>query len=80
MGGRSAAALIVTSIEKYRLFFGAYPPDHVVSSSPLVVNPVNNQLLYELFGTVYDATNETFTPPHFPPIHACSARTRFVTT
>jgi hypothetical protein len=42
-----------------------------------VVDPVNNQLLYELFGTVYDATNETFTPPHFPPIHRSMIRRCF---
>src|SRR5262249_36797036 len=35
---------------------------------PLTVDPVTNQLMYELFGNVYDSTNGDFLPTQFPAI------------
>jgi hypothetical protein len=51
---------LVSAIEAYKKHFGVYPPDHVLSRQPLVVDPVTNQLLYELVGATYNPTNKTF--------------------
>lgn len=55
---RQQRATIGSAIEVYKASFGVYPPDHVVSRQPLVVDPVTNTLLYELVGAVYNSTNK----------------------
>jgi hypothetical protein len=71
--------LLVSGIEAYRKALGTYPPDHIICQNPLRVDAVTNQLLYELLGTVHDATNEIFTPPHFPGIQSPLIRRFFGT-
>ncbi len=51
---------IVKAIEVYKAHFGSYPPDHVLSRQPLVVDPVTNTLFYELVGTIYNPTDKLF--------------------
>lgn len=51
---------LLKAIGAYKAQFGVYPPDHVLSRQPLVVDPVTNTLLYELVGTVYNPTNKMF--------------------
>jgi prepilin-type N-terminal cleavage/methylation domain-containing protein len=51
---------LVTAIESYHARFGHYPPDHVVSRNPVVVDPVLNPLFYELGGTLVDNTTKEF--------------------
>jgi hypothetical protein len=51
---------LVKAIEAYREHFGAYPPDHQLSATPLRVDPITNQLFYELAGTIHDPANETY--------------------
>ena len=51
---------VVSAIEAYKAHFGVYPPDHVLSRQPLVVDAVKNALLYELIGVVYNPTNKMF--------------------
>jgi len=46
---------LLSAIEAYKTHFGVYPPDHVVSRQPLVVDAVNNPLLYELVGVIYNS-------------------------
>jgi hypothetical protein len=53
---------LVAAITSYKESFGCYPSDHLISKEPVVVDPVTNQLYYELLGTVYDLTNHSFTP------------------
>jgi hypothetical protein len=48
---------IVNAIEGYKAQFGVYPPDHVVSRDPLLVDPVTNTLVYELSGVIIDPRN-----------------------
>ena len=48
---------LVKAIEAYKVKFGDYPPDHVLSRQPLVVDPVTNTLIYELAGVIHDSTN-----------------------
>lgn len=57
---REQRQVLTSAIEAYKAQFGGYPPDHVVSRQPLVVDPVNNPLLYELVGVLYNPTNKTF--------------------
>lgn len=57
-GIRQQRAAIASAIEAYKASFGVYPPDHVVSRQPLVVDPVTNTLLYELVGATYNSTNK----------------------
>jgi|SRR5205823_6949073 len=59
---------LVAAIEDYKSKLGFYPPDHVLSRNPFVIDAATNQLLYELAGTVYDPTNETFTAKDFEKI------------
>ena len=56
----------IQGIEEYKRKLGTYPPDHVISREPLVVDAITNQLLYELLGTVHDPDADTFAPPRFP--------------
>jgi hypothetical protein len=51
---------LLSAIEAYKAHFGVYPPDHVVSRQPLVVDAVKNPLLYELAGVIYNPTNQVF--------------------
>jgi hypothetical protein len=51
---------LLSAIEAYKAHFGVYPPDHVVSRQPLVVDAVKNPLLYELAGVIYNPTNKMF--------------------
>lgn len=63
--------VLAQAIDEYKTKLGCYPPDHLLSVNPPVVDSVTNQLLYELLGTVYDRTNELFAPKgHFPSIRA----------
>jgi hypothetical protein len=57
---REERGKLVAAIEAYKARFGVYPPDHVLSRQPLVVDPVTNTLLYELVGTIYNPTNKMF--------------------
>jgi prepilin-type N-terminal cleavage/methylation domain-containing protein len=43
---------VITAIEAYKAHFGHYPPDNVLPSK--IVNPVTNQLFYELTGVILD--------------------------
>src|SRR5436189_3480995 len=60
--------LLTKAIEAYKGKPGSYPPDHVVSLQPLVVDAVTNQLLYELLGTRHDPAGDAFAPARFPSI------------
>ncbi len=51
---------LVRAIEAYKAHFGVYPPDHVLSRDPLVVDPATNTLFYELVGVICDRTNRVF--------------------
>jgi hypothetical protein len=57
---REQRAKLVSAIEAYKAHFGVYPPDHLLSRKPLVVDPVTNTLFYELVGTIYNPTNKMF--------------------
>ena len=57
---RNQRAKLIAAIEAYKAHFGVYPPDHVLSRQPLVVDPVTNTLLYELVGVIYNPTNKMF--------------------
>src|SRR5258708_4807440 len=57
---REQRQMLADAIEAYKTHFGFYPPDHVVSRQPLVVDVVRNPLLYELAGVVYNPTNRVF--------------------
>jgi len=53
--------LLATAIENYQADFGHYPPDHQVPQpSPVLVDPVTNQLFYELSGVIVDNANQRF--------------------
>ena len=62
--------LLISAIGLYKHELGFYPPDHVITESPLVVDSTTNALLYELAGTVYDGTDDTFASPHMCPVHS----------
>jgi hypothetical protein len=68
--------IIESAIERYKTDLGFYPPDRIVSNDPLIIDPVTNQLMYELYGTIYDPTNGTSDPCQFPFIK-CSVAKRF---
>jgi hypothetical protein len=57
---REQRQVLISAVEAYKAHFGEYPPDHVVSRQPLIVDPVKNPLLYELAGVLYNPTNKTF--------------------
>jgi prepilin-type N-terminal cleavage/methylation domain-containing protein len=50
---------VITAIEAYKAHFGYYPPDNVAPSSK-IVNPVTNQLFYELTGVIVDESKGMF--------------------
>src|SRR5215475_3753283 len=53
---------LVAAISGYQKAYGFYPPDHVLSTSPLTVETVTNQLYYELLGCVFDQTQQVWHP------------------
>jgi hypothetical protein len=59
-GIRDQRRAVVSAIEAYKAHFGSYPADNVISRQPLVVDPVNNPLLYELAGVVSNSVKATF--------------------
>jgi len=56
---RAELEQIVTAIEAYKAQFGEYPPDNVMLSTK-TVNPVTNQLFYELTGVIVDDRSGVF--------------------
>jgi len=64
---RDQRGKLVNAIEAYKAHFGVYPPDHVISRQPLVVDPVTNTLLYELVGVIYNPANNTFQVDRLEP-------------
>lgn len=68
---------IESAIERYKSELGFYPPDRIVSTDPLIIDPVTNQLMYELYGTIYDPTNGTSDPGQFPFIKSSVAKQFF---
>jgi hypothetical protein len=69
--------VIGSAIEHYKSELGFYPPDRILSSAPLIIDPVTNQLMYELYGTIYDPTNGTYNPGQFPLIKRSVAKRFF---
>jgi hypothetical protein len=67
---REQRQTLVDAIEAYKAHFGFYPPDHVVSRQPLVVDAVKNPLLYELAGVIYNLTNKLFELDQLEPADA----------
>lgn len=57
---RGERAKLVSAIEAYKAHFGVYPPDHILTRQPLVVDPVTNTLFYELVGVIYNPTNKMY--------------------
>jgi hypothetical protein len=53
---------LVNAIGSYKRAFGFYPPDHLLSQAPVVVEPITNQLYYELVGCAYDRTQQVYLP------------------
>ena|SRR5437016_2590226 len=74
---RSQRQQLVGAIQAYKADLGFYPPDHVLTRNPLIIDAVTNQLLYELLGTVYDPTNETFSAKGFEPVSRTTAKELF---
>lgn len=54
---RNQRSAIVNAIEAYKVQFGSYPSDHVLSHQPLVIDPITNTLVYELGGALLDPRN-----------------------
>jgi prepilin-type N-terminal cleavage/methylation domain-containing protein len=50
---------VITAIDAYKAHFGHYPPDNFSPSSK-IVNPVTNQLFYELTGVLVDDAGARF--------------------
>jgi hypothetical protein len=71
--------LLQKAIEAYKAKLGFYPPDHVISRQPLVVDTVTNPLLYELLGTWQGPAADTFTPARFPAMHRSLIKSFFDT-
>jgi hypothetical protein len=66
-GVRDQRRILVKAIEDYKARFGTYPPDHVLSRQPMVVDPVTNTLLYELAGVLYNPTNKLVQAANLEP-------------
>jgi hypothetical protein len=62
---RNQREVLMGAIEAYRASFGVYPPDNVVSRDPVIVDPIENPLLYELSGATYISYNQTCRPGPF---------------
>ncbi len=67
---RQQRRALLGAIEAYKAHFGIYPPDHIMSRQPLVVDPVNNPLLYELAGVTFNPTNQMFELGRLEPADA----------
>ncbi len=67
---REERGKVLSAIEEYKAHFGSYPPDHVLSRRPLIVDPVTNTLLYELVGVVYNPLNKKFQVAGLEPAEA----------
>ncbi len=76
-GIRQQRAAVASAIEAYKASFGVYPPDHVVSRQPLVVEPVTNTLLYELVGAAYNSTNKMVSVGRLEPAEAAYVKNFF---
>lgn len=74
---RDERAKLVSAIEEYKRHFGVYPPDHVLSRQPLLVDPVTNTLLYELVGVVYNPNNKMLQVGGLEPAEADYVRRFF---
>lgn len=61
---------LVQAIEAYKAHFGVYPPDHVLSRQPMVVDAVTNPLMYELGGVIYNSSNRMFELGRMEPAEA----------
>lgn len=61
---RAELHALVAAIEAYHDRFNSYPPDHVVSRNPLVVNSATNSLYYELTGVLVEDRSGTFRSPN----------------
>jgi hypothetical protein len=53
---------LVAAISAYKKAYGFYPPDHILSTNPITVETVTNQLFYELVGCVFDQTQQVWHP------------------
>ncbi len=67
---REQRRILLSALEAYKAHFGVYPPDHVVGRQPLVIDPVNNPLLYELVGVIYNSTIKTLELGNLEPADA----------
>ena len=74
---REQRGTLVRAIEAYQARFGIYPPDHVLSRQPVVVDPVTNTLLYELVGAIYNPTNKLLSVAGLEPAEAAYVREFF---
>jgi prepilin-type N-terminal cleavage/methylation domain-containing protein len=62
---RAELQALEVAIEAYHAKFNHYPPDNVVSRSPvLIVNPVTNSLYYALTGVIAQDAQGTFRSPN----------------
>lgn len=68
---------LVAAIEAYHSHFGFYPPDHVLTDQPLRIDPVTNQLFYELIGTIYSPVNAAFFTDGVEPMRKGTAKAYF---
>jgi hypothetical protein len=67
---REQRGTLVRAIEAYKARFGVYPPDHVISRQPVVVDPVTNTLLYELVGAIYNPASKELSVGGLEPAEA----------
>src|ERR1019366_4874931 len=74
---REQRGTLVRAIEAYQARFGIYPPDHVLSRQPVVVDPVPNTLLYELVGAIYNPTNKLLSVAGLEPAEAAYVKEFF---
>ena len=58
---------ISQALEAYKAQFGMYPPDHLISRQPFIVDPVTNTLLYELSGVVLNPANNNIQVARLEP-------------
>jgi hypothetical protein len=62
--------VLLNAIESYKAHFGFYPRDNVTNRQPVAVDAVNNPLLYELAGVVYNPATRKFELPHLEAAEA----------
>jgi len=68
---------LTRAIDAYKQSLSFYPPDHVLQQNPLTVDPLTNQLLYELVGSVREPDGRFFEPMGYPPVSAQMLKTYF---